>query len=100
MNIKLLLSLCLILASFSSPAAIDTLYPEAEPCDPSPFGTHCTIDPKTMPNRAYKYPTYCGNTLVFLTHRQKKVLDAYLRENRNMVLKYKVDGEFIDAPCF
>lgn len=86
--------------TFSQPPKTNTLYPEALPCNPSEYGTHCLIYPKTRPKRKHHEPTYCGNTLVYLSKAQKKTLRAYIRENRNMVLRYTVDGEFIDAPCF
>lgn len=112
MTIKVLITMVLALTlaisfakgnlvyTFSEPPKTNTLYPEALPCNPSEYGTHCIINPKTLPKRDYKEPTYCGDALVYLSKAQKKVLRAYIRENRNMVLRYKVDGEFIDAPCF
>jgi len=94
------LSLSLLLVAGSANARVVTLYPEAEPCEPSPFGTFCQINPKMKPYHSYRHPIYCGDSLVYVTHRQKRVLDAMLRENRNVVLKVKFDNEFVDAPCF
>ena len=77
-----------------------TIYPEAKPCNPSAFGTYCEIHVKPKPTRRHKNIAYCGTQHVYLSDKQKRVLDAYLREGRNMILRYKIDSEYIDAPCF
>lgn len=97
--LTIIISIVLLTMQAAS-ARVTTLYPEAEPCEPSPFGTYCNIHPKTLPYRKYKTPVSCGGTVVYLTHRQKRVLDAMLRENRNVVLRIRFDREFVDAPCF
>lgn len=49
---------------------------------------------------AYGHLVHCGQTPVFIQARDKATLDSYLYANRNMVLKVKIDGEYIDSPCF
>lgn len=100
MKAFVLITSIILMTMQTASARVTTLYPEAEPCDPSPFGTYCNIHPKTLPKRKYKTPVWCGSTLVYVTHRQKRVLDAMLRENRNVVLRLRFDREFVDAPCF
>lgn len=70
------------------------------PCEPSPFGTYCKIHPKIKPQRGYQQFTHCGRAYVAINARQRHVLNAYLKENKNVILRFKIDDEFIDAPCF
>ncbi len=69
-------------------------------CNPTPFGTFCELHAKYHPNKQFNRYGYCGRTVVTLPNKQKAVLNAYLRENKNMILRFKVDDEYIDAPCF
>lgn len=86
----------LIMATFTAKAEI---YPEAAPCDPSPFGSFCEIHPKILPNKKFNQYALCGRTVVAITAKQRKVLNAYLKENKNMILRFKIDDEYVDAPC-
>ncbi len=54
----------LLLTVQTANARVTTLYPEAEPCEPSPFGTYCNVHPKALPYRKYKTPVSCGGTVV------------------------------------
>lgn len=70
------------------------------PCQPSAAGNFCIINSKMAPKGKFKYYAYCGQEVVAISKRQRAALDAYLRENQNMVLRFSVDNEFIDGPCF
>ncbi len=96
MKNKLILAVTVLMFSNLSFA---TIYPEATPCNPSPFGTYCEIHPKILPSKKYNKIALCGRTYVAITARQRTVLDSYLRENKNMIIRFKVDDEYIDAPC-
>lgn len=69
------------------------------PCRATSLGTYCDIHPKSKPTKKYNHIAYCGRAHVAITAKQRKVLDAYLRSNNNMILRVKVDDEFIEAPC-
>lgn len=77
-----------------------SLYPEAAPCNPSVLGTYCEIHPKILPTKKFKNYAICGRTYVAITARQRAVLNSYLRENKNMIIRFKIDNEYVDAPCF
>tara|TARA_B110000908_G_C10111241_1_gene383161 strand:- start:114 stop:434 length:321 start_codon:yes stop_codon:yes gene_type:complete len=70
------------------------------PCDPSPFGTFCELRVKVKPTPKFQDYAYCGRTYVAITAKQRTVLNAYLVEQKNMIVRFKLDGEFINAPCF
>lgn len=100
MRIKFILSLGLILFLSTAYATQAEIYTEILPCDPQINGTHCVIYPKVLPKRGYKKASHCGSTLVYLSEGQKRVLNAYLRANTNVVLKDSITGQFINGPCF
>ncbi len=83
-----------------SPSVYALRFNEALPCSPMPDGSYCIITPKATPSKVYRYVVRCGSTTVYVSKRQRRALDAYLRENQNMILRFSVDNEFIDAPCF
>jgi hypothetical protein len=90
----------LALLMLLSTTSFATLYPEAAPCNPSPFGTFCKLHPEMKPTKKSQQYAYCGRTYVAISQKQRDVLNAYLKENKNVVLRFKLHGEFINAPCF
>ena len=70
------------------------------PCDPSPFGTFCELQVTVKPNPKFKDYAYCGRTYVAITPRQREILNAYLKEQKTMIVQFVFDGEFINGPCF
>lgn len=102
---KKTLLLCFLLASitFANAAGLGPTPPDKNPlapCDPSPFGTYCELKVKVKPTKKFKDYAYCGRTYVAITPKQREVLNAYLKEQINMIVRFKMDGEFINAPCF
>lgn len=69
-------------------------------CNSSPFGTFCELQVKVKPTPKYTDYSYCGRTYVAITPEQRKVLNSYLSEHKNMVVRFSLDDEFINAPCF
>jgi hypothetical protein len=103
MKKSLLLTLLLVFSFMANAGGLgptpDEINPIA-PCHPSPFGTFCELQVKVKPTPKFKDYAYCGRTYVAITPRQRQVLNAYLIEQKNMVVRFKLDGEFINAPCF
>lgn len=97
---KVFLCILSLIAISSAHANSRTIYPQALPCDPSSGGVKCNIYPSFTQNKSQPTPVYCGSTVVFLSSRQREVLNALLRENKNVTIKIKIDGEFVDASCF
>ena len=66
-------------------------------CDLTSFPAECEIYLKTKPTRAAHSLVYCGNTTVYVTHREYDILARYQRADVNMILT--ADDEYIDSPC-
>lgn len=93
-----LLSSLSVHANGFGPSSVD-VNPSA-PCDPSPFGTFCELQVKVKPTPKFKDYAYCGRTYVAITPRQRQIINAYLQEQKTVVVQFKMDGEFINGPCF
>lgn len=92
--LQVISALCIINATHAT-----VIHEKALPCDPSAFGTHCIIHPSATPTKSKKYAVYCGSTHVYISQKQRDTLDAYLYEHKNMMLRFQLNGEFIDVPC-
>jgi len=86
---KKLLLLCAILFP---------LYGYANNCNLHDFKWECDLSVKAKRTKSHPHIIYCGDTYVYLSNRSKRVFDRYINANVNMVLK--VDGQYIDSPCF
>lgn len=67
-------------------------------CDISEFKWDCDLRAKTRPTSNYKSLVYCRDTLVAISEESRSTLNRFNHASINMVLK--VNGEFIDAPCW
>jgi len=99
MIIKKIFLIVICLLSIQTYAFNDKKAPK-QVCNPSPFGTFCELQVYDKPTPKFSDYTYCGRTYVAITPKQREILNAYLYEHKNMILRFKLDDDFINGPCF
>jgi len=66
-------------------------------CDLSKFRWGCTIYPKVHQKTKNSDLIYCGNTRLYVTHEQFKMISHYQRAG--VMMHLKIDDVFFDGPC-
>ncbi len=66
-------------------------------CDLKSFKWHCDLPIKQKPTQHSRSLVYCGNTPLYITQSEYKILRRYQRANVNQVLR--LNGAYITSPC-
>ena len=66
-------------------------------CDLSQFRWDCTIYPKVHLKNKNSDLIYCGDTRLYVTHEQFKLISHYQRAG--VMMHLKIDDVFFDGPC-
>jgi hypothetical protein len=61
---------------------------------------YCNIDASIAKREPYTHLIHCGSSYLTIRAKDRATLNSYLRNNRNMIVKYKRDRLFIDGSCF
>lgn len=61
---------------------------------------YCSIDGSTAKREPYTHLIHCGSSYLTIRAKDKATLNSYLRNNKNMVVRYHRDRLFIDGSCF